>query len=220
MGPYFSMNTTEINGVELDDKKIGLLSTIAALYSLDEISPGLHVRAEYNNAVMAGAHLKTNSIMVGIGKNFGERPTGGKGSDGKTEVAFIGDMFITNHGDVDTKPAGFQIEAKRTLSDNTAGSISYMKEGKDSRVDRQGVATEYWYFEKLPKSVTVSVGAGAYIASNKLDKDSGKVNGLISIEVKKDITKNVSVYFRVNRIADFKGSNDRDVIGIGIAGKL
>ncbi|MBY0413764.1 MAG: hypothetical protein K2Q18_06350, partial [Bdellovibrionales bacterium] len=88
------------------------------------------------------------------------------------------------------------------------------------RVDRQGVTAELWYTEPLTKTVYASVGAGAYLADNKLDKTDGKVNGLVSIEFGKNIGKHSKVFIRLNRIADFKGSNDRDVIGFGVAGKF
>lgn len=220
LGPYFSMNTTVIKGEELDDKRLGVLATIAATYSLDSISKGLHVRAEYNHAAMPGA-LKTDSIMVGVGKNFDSKKRS-TGSDSKkdVEVAVIGDLFITNHGDVDETPKGYQIEVKKELSAHTAASVSYMKEGVDSRVDRQGVAAEFWYAEPLSKNMSISAGAGVYLADNKLDKNDGKVNGIISIEVKRKVGKDMNVFVRVNRIADFKGSNDRDVIGVGLAGKF
>jgi hypothetical protein len=54
IGPYFSMNTTIVDNKESDDKHLGLLTTVAALYALDGISAGLHLRASYNHVVMPG----------------------------------------------------------------------------------------------------------------------------------------------------------------------
>ncbi|MBY0413023.1 MAG: hypothetical protein K2Q18_02605, partial [Bdellovibrionales bacterium] len=136
VGPYFSMDTTEINGIELDDKKLGVVGTIALLYSLDNLVPGLQARLEYNRVLMPGA-FTTNSVMFGVGKEFGPNSKKGSGSSSsksETEVVVIGDIFITNHGDVDTTPKGFQVEAKKKLSNHTAASVGYMKEGVDSRV--------------------------------------------------------------------------------------
>lgn len=217
-GPYFSMNTTTINGKELDDKNLGLLGTVAALYSLDSLYPGLAIRAQYNHVAMPGA-VSTDAILVGAEVKFGGPSEGATNTGKKTEVAVIGDHFKTNHGGT-SAAQGYQIEMKGSLTEHTAGSVSYMYEGKDTRVDRQGVATQYWYVQQLPQNVSVSAGAGPYVAQNQLDKSSVPVNGLISMEIKKDVNKNVSVFVRINRIADFSGSNDRDILGLGVSAKF
>lgn len=223
-GPYLSMDTTshtfDITN-QTDDKHFGILSTIAALYSLDQITPGMHLRAEYNHVSMPGS-FNTDSILIGLGMNL-DTPAKAKKDkaefDAETEVALMWDHFKTNHH-VTKSADGFQLEGKRKLSENTNLSVSYIKEGKDSLVDRQGVAAQYWYAQKLDKGWTVSAGAGPYIAKNKLSSNKESINALISFEFKKDLTKNESFFVRLNRIADFDGSNDRDVFIVGISGKL
>lgn len=223
-GPYFSMNTTSpdfnVNN-QIDDKHLGFLSTIAALYSLDQIVPGMHLRAEYNHVAMPGS-FSTDSVLLGLGMQidtFKIPKDSTLSSDGKNEVAVIWDHFKTNHHTTHSAD-GFQVELKHKTSDQTNVSLSYVKEGRDSLVDRQGLAAQYWYAEKLEKGWTVSAGAGPYIAENNLTPNAGPLNALISFEFKKDVTDDSSFFVRLNRIADFKGSNDRDVFSIGINSKI
>ena len=217
-GPYFSMNTTTKNDKEEDEKRIGLLGTIAALYSLDNISPGLHLRAEYNHVFMPGG-ITTDSFMVGVGKVFDASKDTEKSVSDNMEVSVIGDHFKTNHGGTNAAE-GYQLEVKQGFTDHTAISFSYMHEGKDQLVDREGAATQLWYVQPLPHNMSVSVGAGPYFAKNKLADQDGNLNALISVEVKKDIGKHTSIFIRANRISDFSGSNDRDLIGLGVAAKF
>jgi hypothetical protein len=217
-GPYFSMNTTSKNNVEKDDKNLGILTTVAALYYLDDLSPGLHLRAEYNHVIMPGA-IDTNSVMIGIGKNFGGPSNHTDKGDGSLEVGLIGNHFKTNHGGTEAAQ-GYQVEMKKMVSKNSAISLSYMNEGKDSMVDRDGIATQVWYVEPLSDKWSVSAGAGPYVAKNKLESNQNKVSGLISIEIKRDIGSKTTAFVRINRIADFKEDKDRDILSIGVSRKF
>ncbi len=214
LGPYFNMDTTSpTHNIrnQIDEKDLGVLGTIAALYSLNQFSPGLHLRLEYNH-VSVPREFDTDSFMIGFGKDFETHPN----SEGDNKVAVMWSHFKTNHH-ITHSADGVQVEVKHKLTDNTDISASYMREGKDNLVDRQGVAVQYWYSQEFPKKWVVSVGAGPYIAENKLSPNKGNFNGLISMELKKEVTKDTNVFVRLTRIADFAGSNDRDDFAIGVA---
>lgn len=218
-GPYLSFNTTTINGVERDDKNLGLLTSVAALYYLDDLSPGLHLRAEYNHVIMPGA-INTDSVMIGIGKNFGAVSSNhSEKDDGSLEVGLIGNHFKTNHGGTHASE-GYQVEMKKMVSKDTAVSLSYMHEGKDSMVEREGIATQVWFVQPLSNKWSVSAGAGPYIAKNKLESNENKMNGIISIEIKRELGSQTTAFVRINRIADFQEDKDRDILSIGVARKF
>ncbi|MDD4975906.1 MAG: hypothetical protein PHY93_16230 [Bacteriovorax sp.] len=217
-GLDFSMNTTIIDGESRDDKRLGLVGTVAAIYYLDRISPGLHLRAEYNHVEMPGA-MSTDSVMIGVGKVFGSSKDSAKTDDGKTEISLMGETYKTNHP-IHGAPHGYQIEAKEEISTHAALSLSYLHEGKDALVDRQGVATQLWYVQPITNKTTISVGAGPYFADNKLDNTNGIVNALVSIDAKRNITEDTSISLRFSRIVDFSGDNDRDIFGVAISTKF
>lgn len=214
-GPYFSMNTTKIKHKEVDSKELGVLGTVVLLYSLDKLYPGLDLRAEYNHVFMPQG-IDTDSFLIGFGKSFDSKS---ELSSNKNELVLIGDHFKTNHGST-SSAEGYQIELKRKVTEDTDLSASYLHEGKDILVDRQGVAVQYWYSQKLPNNWTMGAGAGPYLATNKLEDSSNHLNTIISFEFKKEIKNDLGFFVRFNRISDFSGSNDRDMLGLGISKKF
>lgn len=229
LGYYTSFNTTTIDGKELDDKHGGPLVTAAIVYYLDRLYPGLHLRAEYNHVAMKT--MNTDSIMIGAGRTFGgpKKPSRSDDSDKDFSVELAVNNFKTNHGGTDSSK-GFQIDGKKQITDNTSVVVVLMNEGKDSRVDRKGIAAQLWHEVKLNDKWSAGAGIGPYIAKNKLDKNSGIVNGLISFGASREIGKNWKGFIRFSRIADLKGTpitrgkdkvaNDRDIVGFGIERKL
>lgn len=215
-GPYISFNTTTINGKEVDDKHLGAVATAAIVYYLDRLYPGLHLRAEYNHVAMST--MKTDSIMIGAGRTF-SGPKNPIDSEKDFSMDFAVNNFKTNHGGTDSAK-GFQIDAKKQLSDNNSLVVVLMNEGKDTRVDRKGIAAQLWHEVQLNDKWSAGAGVGPYLAKNNMDKNSGVVNGLISFGASRKIGKEWKGFIRFSRIADFKGSNDRDIVGFGLEKKI
>jgi hypothetical protein len=157
--------------------------------------------------------------MIGIGKTFDGPAKRNAGNDNNIEMDFMGNNFKTNHGGT-SAARGYELEIKKNLTKNSALSLSYDHEGKDRLVNRDGIATQLWYIYPLSAQWTASVGAGPYIAKNKLVSDETTLNGLISIEFKKYLGNRASAFVRFSRISDFKGDNDRYVLSFGVAKKF
>jgi hypothetical protein len=216
-GPYFSMNTTNINGEEHDDKNLGGLFSGAILYNIKGISSeGWHLRLGYNHTEMPGA-MSTDAIMLGFAKYFGAVPS--KTIDdtipSKTidmqllpiELNVIGASFKTNRSGTE-HALGYQIEAKTPIRENVDVSASYIEEGKDELVDRRGAAFQIWKKQPFTEKSSVNAGVGPYFAEG--------INGLLSLELRKKIGEKNDIFFRFSRIADFKSDKtDRDMFGIG-----
>jgi hypothetical protein len=72
-GPYSTYNTTDVDGVEVNEASRGILSTVALRYRLDRWAPGLHVRLAYNHVWMHKAH-RSHAVMIGVGGHFATVP--------------------------------------------------------------------------------------------------------------------------------------------------
>ena len=128
------------------------------------------------------------------------------------ELNLIGAVFQTNRSG--TEPAlGYQVEAKTPIRENIDVSASYIQEGKDELVDRRGAALQIWKEYHLTEKWSVNAGAGPYFAEG--------VNGLLSLEVRREINEKNDIFFRFSRIADFKNDEtDRDMFGLGYSYRL
>ncbi len=218
VGPYFSMNTTKIDGVEYDDPRLGAMISLAILAHLDHISPGLHLRVAVNHVIMPGAP-SSNAFLIGVGKDFDPvytRGRGGSTADSTWYSVMVGDSK-TNHGGT-SAAVGSAFEIKRYVGSQWAASFSGIMEGDDkTQVDRNGVAVQGWFVQPLNDKWTVSAGVGPYVASNCRDSRSMEVDGLITLQLERSIGKNWKVFANFNRIASFNRNNDRDMGRIGIS---
>ena len=146
LGPYFSMNTTTIKGVEFNDAKLGALLSVATLVDLERFSPGLHMRYALNHVSMPGAHSSL-ALLVGVGKYFDKIPARIQ-SESYSNPIWLGvaaGISQTNHGDAEDA-LGFSVEAKKYYGSHWGASISGIMEGDDEvRVHRNGVAVQGWF---------------------------------------------------------------------------
>jgi hypothetical protein len=218
VGPYFTMNTTTVDGVELDDQRLGALATAAVLYYFT--NSGWHVRAQYNRAQVPGAP-SSDAFLFGIGKDF---PIGGyhdhanSTNDESMSIGVMGGNTITNHGGTkSSRNAG--VELKKYYSNGLALSVSSIYEGDDgSRVDRGGIATQVWFVQPVTNKWTASAGAGPYFAINKRGSDNLSTNALISIRAERTVgkaSKGIKVFVDFSRVVS-SDNNDRDMVRIGI----
>jgi hypothetical protein len=72
-GPYTSMNTTTIGGVQYDSARRGMLYSAALLFPLPGVDPGTHVRLGFNHVWMRDT-FQSNAIVLGIGRHFTDVP--------------------------------------------------------------------------------------------------------------------------------------------------
>ena len=184
LGPYFSMNTTTIKGVEINDVKLGALLSVAALVDVERFSPGLHMRYALNHVTMPGAHSSI-ALLVGVGKYFDQIPVS-KHLESSGNPIWIGvstGVSQTNH-QVAEEAMGFSAEAKKYYGSHWGASIAGIMEGDDDvRVDRNGVAVQGWFVQPLNENWAASAGIGPYVAANQRGSDNFQLHGLITLQV-------------------------------------
>ncbi|RFC32401.1 MAG: hypothetical protein DID92_2727745394 [Candidatus Nitrotoga sp. SPKER] len=217
LGPYFSMNTTRIKGVEINDAKLGALFSAAALVDLERFSPGLHMRYALNQVTMPGAHSSI-ALLVGVGKYFDQVPAS-KYLESSANPIWLGlsaGIAQTNHGGSEGAP-GFSVEAKKYYGSQWGASIAGIMEGDDEvRVDRNGVAIQGWFVQPLNANWSASAGIGPYVAINQRGSDDVQLHGLITLQVERFITNKWKGLVSFSRVATFTEENDRDLFRIGI----
>ncbi|CAH1082168.1 hypothetical protein [Candidatus Nitrotoga sp. 1052] len=217
LGPYFSMNTTTIKGVEINDAKLGALLSIAALVDIERYSPGLHMRFALNHVSMPETHSSI-ALLVGVGKYFDNVPARIQ-SESYVNPIWLGvtaGIAQTNHGESKGAP-GFSAEAKKYFGNQWGASISGIMEGDDEvRVHRHGVAAQGWFVQPLDENWAVSAGVGPYVATNKRGSGDLQLHGLISLQVERFVGKKWKGFVNFNRVATFTSENDRDLLRIGV----
>lgn len=216
-GPYYSMNTTTIDNIEINDAKLGALLSLATLMDLDRFSPGLHMRYALNHVTMPGAHYSV-AFLVGVGKHFDRVPERSQSrSAGEPYwLGVSGGTAQTNHG-IAEEAMVFSVEAKRHYSSHWAASLSGIwGEDDGARVNRSGIAVQGWFVQSLDENWAASAGLGPYLAANKRDGDNYHLHGLITLQVERFIGDRWKGLISFSRIATFKERNDRDLFRLGI----
>lgn len=217
LGPYFSMNTTKINGVEINDAKLGALVSAAALVDLERFSPGLHMRYALNHVTMPDAHSSI-ALLVGVGKYFDQVPVRAQPESSGSPIwlGLAAGVSQTNHG-VSEGAIGYSVELKKYYGSHWGASITGIMEGDDDvRVHRDGLAVQGWFVQPLSENWAASAGIGPYIAINQRGSDDFQLHGLITLQVERFITNTWKGLVSFSRVATFTEENDRDLLRIGV----
>ncbi len=216
VGPYLSMNTTEIAGVQVNDSNLGALLSLALRINLDQYSQGLHMRIALNHVAMRDVH-SSNAILVGLGKYFSEMPAYPAASTHGHPIwiGLAAGRSNTNQLGTDST-SSFSLEAKQYRGP-WAGSIAAIVEGDDgSRVDRRGIAAQGWFVQPLTEKWTVSAGVGPYVAQNERGSGNTRVLGLLTLQAERSVFKSMKVFANFSRVKTFAEKNDRDLFRIGL----
>lgn len=216
IGPYFSMNRTTVDNVESNDIRTGALMSVALIGRLDAYSQGLQWRLGYNHVAISGAP-NSSVIMLGIGKEIGATRSSTPGGVSNGHPLWLGASYgfaQTNHSGPGYRRS-YSLEAKQYYG-QFAVSLSGVDEGNDGvRVDRRGIAAQAWYVQPFSQNWSISAGAGPYFARNKLDSDRNSVNGLLSIQLDRNLGKDWKVFTNFARVVTFTEKNDADLVTIG-----
>ncbi len=219
IGPYLSFNTTRREKSQYNDKILGILVSAVALYYFNaRESRNLHLRIEYNHVEMPQTH-ESDAILLGIGMNFGSHSASDISED-PLQISIMGANFKTNRSQTNASIGG-HIEVKQYDGEHLAFSVGWIREGNDLLVNRSGVTTQAWVVWPVSENWRLSAGVGPYLASNQLQSDATELDGLISMEVQRqvgDLENGMSLIARFSRIAT-DDSTDRDIFAIGIAKK-
>lgn len=216
IGPYLSMNTTEIGGVQINDSNLGVLCSVALRIALDQYAQGLHLRVALNHVAIRDVH-SSNALLVGIGKYFREAPAyAGPGSSrNPVWIGVAAGNSVTNQAGTDSA-LGFSLEA-RQYRESWAASIAAIVEGDDgSRVDQRGIAVQGWFVQPLTGKWAMSAGVGPYVARNDRESGNPRLLGLFTLQAERAISKTMKVFASFSRVVTFREKNDRDLFRIGV----
>lgn len=227
LGPYLGFNTTTHfssggdDAIQLNDKDVGVLGSVGLLYFPRLLGKSAHLRLQYNHVEMPGAP-DSDALLAGIGFDIESKgDTGRSENQGTLEIAALLSHFITNHT-VTSSSQGFHMEIRKEIRSHLGVSIGYLKEGDDELVQRNGIPLQFWYSASIGAKWSLAAGAGPYFSRDK-DHSGVDVNGIISLEAKREFPKDINLVFRFNRIMDINNNplenqeNDRDVFEIGLS---
>lgn len=223
LGPYFSMNTTVIDGRQLDDPRWGLLLSAALRLRLSAAPDGTYLRLGFNHAQMPGVH-RSDALMLGIARQFGAvaQAPGNAASRplwlGVSAGTAVTSMPGTNTGGAAILDAGGDLDRGAA---HWAWSARFLLEGDDgSRVDRRGVAGQLWYVQEVTPGFSMSAGIGPYFTRNRREEppQRGPVrrNVLISLQAERALSRQTRIFFDFGRVKTFLRMDDRDLFLVGI----
>jgi hypothetical protein len=219
LGPYLSMNTTVIDGRQIDDAHWGLLLSAALRLELPWAPPGTHLRLGYNHVAMHTVH-RSDALMLGIGRQFG-RATPDPDTQPVSPLWLGGSIgnSITNMAGRRGALAGVP-EAKHYFEgrlEHWAASAKFVFEGDDGvKVDRRGVAGQLWYVQQVTPQFAMEAGLGPYLAKNRRDDGRTSKNLLISFQAERALSRHTRVFASFNRVKTFRETDDRDLFQIGL----
>lgn len=215
-GPYTTMNTTTLGGVQIDQARRGMLYSAALRYELGWWMPGAHLRLGYNHAAPRGA-FHSDALTIGIGRHFTDVPPFPETDLARSKLWLGGSLGRAYTSQSGTRNAnGGMLEAKQH-GGKWALSFSAVFEGDDqTRVDRRGMAAQFWFVQPLTRTWSAQAGLGPYIAENRRDNNHTGTHGLISLQFERKLSKRSSVFLAFHRVKSFQESNDRDLFHLGV----
>ncbi len=206
VGPYLTMNTTTINGEQLNKKDVGAVAALAVLYRI--YGTNLHLRAQYTHAQVRGS-VNTDTLFVGVGYAYVKEPEQSVAEKNISEknISFgvMGGNSHTTRAGADMV-RGFQVEVKKMASNDMAYSVSVVEEGDTNVTDRSGIVGQVWYVTKSTTGWEFNIGAGPYIAYDRIENKT-KLVSMASMRLSKQITPTVRIGITFNRVMT---SNDKD----------
>jgi hypothetical protein len=215
-GPYTSMNTTVLDGVQRDQAKWGMLYSAALRFPLGGVDPGTHLRLGFNHVSVPGAP-HSNAILLGIGRHFTDVPPFPETDFARSRLwlaASAGRSFTSMSNTHATN--GAILEAKQ-YGGKWAVSFDAIFEGDDgTRTDRRGVAAQYWFVQPVTDRWAMSAGAGPYFAENRRDADSKGLHGIITLQFERNLGASTKAFFAFHRIKTYDQTNDRDMFHLGL----
>lgn len=215
-GPYSTMNTTVLGGVQVDSARRGLLYSAALRFPLAGFDPGAHVRVGFNHAwVQDGPH--SNAILFGVGRHFTDVPPFPDTDFARSRLwlgASLGWSVTSLSNTHDA--AGAIVEAKQ-YGGKWAMSFAGVFEGDDgTRVDRRGMAAQFWFVQPVTARWAMAAGLGPYFAENRRDANSKGLHALITLQFERDMSPRTKAFFAFHRVKTYDQTNDRDLFHLGL----
>jgi hypothetical protein len=215
-GPYTSMNTTTIGGVQYDAAHRGMLYSAALRFPLRLFDAGTELRVGVNHVSMRDA-FHSDALLVGVGRHITDVPPFPETELARGRLwlgAYYGKALTNMPGSQATHSGTF--EAKQ-YSGKWAMSFTAVFEGDDGvHVDRRGVAAQFWFVQPLTERWAASAGFGPYIAENRRENNRAGVHGLITLQFERKLGERTTAFFAFHRVKTYTQMNDRDLFHLGL----
>jgi hypothetical protein len=234
-GPYASMNNTTIDGVRINQFKVGLFTSVALKWSV--LENGWYLRSQFNNTWVPGS-FNSNAVLVGVGRDFislGQPDTSSTFLHGDFSI-WGGPSRTTQLGDQRTAGA-YQLEVQYLREDYEhrhwlapAGySVGFLSEGDTNLAHRSGVPIQFWYIGDTHSSSNTpgfffSGGVGPYLAFDADREQKARFAGIVSFRVAyrfPTASKRhcIEAGFMYSRVVSFY-NRDQDIFMLGLAARL
>ncbi len=228
-GPYRYFDTTDRNadGSSDDHHGWGLLASVSATWYVNG-GPWM-VQARYNRT-QTPSSIKTNTLLVGVGYQLDRGDRGGpvvpppSRTDKVTQnelTVFLG-QTIVNTFDSQTSFAK-AVEYRRGLARYVSGTLSYINEGENSALRRNGLAAQLWLERAFfGDALTLGVGAGPYYAIDLSERgrsgtdDPSRWSGLLTMSASYRISQHWLARVSWNRtVTGYDRDTDVFLAGVG-----
>ncbi|MGX0132205.1 hypothetical protein ACUXAV_001968 [Cupriavidus metallidurans] len=229
IGPYRYFDTTSRssgNGSD-NDHGWGALASLSATWYVNG-GPWM-VQARYNRA-QTRSSIKTNTLLLGVGYQLDRGDRGGpvvpppSRTNNVTQnefTVFLGGTIV-NTFNSETSFAK-AIEYRRGLSRYLSGTVSYINEGQNAALRRNGVAAQLWVERAFfNDKLTLGVGAGPYYAIDLSDhgqaapETPSRWSGLMTMSASYRINQQWSARLSWNRtVTGYDRDTDIIMGGIG-----
>lgn len=227
-GPYRYFDTTDRNDDGSSDNRHGwgILASMAATWYVNG-GPWM-VQARYNRA-QTPSSIKTNTLLIGVGYQL-DRDGGGpvvpppSRSDNVTQnevTVFLG-QTIVNTFNSETSFAK-AVEYRRGLARYVSGTVSYINEGENSALRRNGVAAQLWLERAFfGDALALGIGAGPYYAIDLSERgrsaqgDPSHWSGLLTMSASYRLSEHWLARVSLNRtVTGYDRDTDILLAGVG-----
>jgi len=228
-GPYRYFDTTDRNddGGSDNHHGWGLLASVAVTWYVNG-GPWM-VQARYNRT-QTPSSIKTNTFLIGVGYQLDRGDRGGpvvpppSRLDNVTQneiTVFLG-QTIVNTFDSESSFAK-AVEYRRGLARYVSGTVSYINEGENSALRRNGVAAQLWLERAFfNDALTLGVGAGPYYAidlserGRSVTSDPSRWSGLLTMSASYRISQRWFARVSWNRtVTGYDRDTDVFLAGLG-----
>ena len=206
-GPYYAMNTTTLNGMEINQKTLGGLATLA-LRSYLGSSP-YYLFAQLDRTWMRT--FDTNGLLLGFGADLEPRPQTISAPKLDLEV-WAGPSKSTIHEG--TVAAGLMFDVRKRLGPEASVSTGLLVEGDSRITNRFGVFAMLWADEQLSRRWTISAGVGPYYAHDRITA-SDRWMGVAGLKASAKLSNEFSASASFIRVIS-TNQRDTDVFLFGI----
>jgi hypothetical protein len=193
VGPYLSMNTTVIDGRQIDDANVGALFSLGLRVPLGDLPAGTHLRIGYNHVQMRNVH-RSDALMIGIGRQFGRSEPDPETDPANGRTWFGASRSATRSRTWPAPTARTPPCWKRGATWARGSSTGPCRQVPVRRRRRRPgrpprLAGQLWYVQTVTPRFAMSAGLGPYVARNRRDDNITHANLLITFQAEQALSR-------------------------------